>query len=104
MYRCCKTAVWNTWVLSGDLNDVDNGILHSVSHHITRQITTNIHQCASVGVCNRRHPHSTTRNEELMGYVRSKDVGWVRRRSVSSCYGVNIPLGVFEIAQSLSST
>lgn len=39
MYRCCKTAVWNTWVLSGDLNDVDNGILHSVSNHITRQIT-----------------------------------------------------------------
>lgn len=39
MYRCCKTAVWNTWVLSGDLNDVDNGILHSVSHHMTRHIT-----------------------------------------------------------------
>lgn len=38
MYRCCNAAVWNTWVLSGDLNDVDNGILHSVSRHITRQI------------------------------------------------------------------
>lgn len=34
MYRCCSTAVWNTWILNGDLNDVGNGILYSVSHHI----------------------------------------------------------------------
>lgn len=71
MYRCCSTAVCNTWVLSGDLNDVDNGILHSVSHHITRQITAlqtfiSVQVGGSLWACNRRCPHSTTWNEELM--------------------------------------
>lgn len=35
MYRCCSTAVVGTWALSGDLNDLDNGIFYSVIPHIT---------------------------------------------------------------------